>query len=229
VVEKYLRVIPKKYTQIALSMETLWDLLTLSIKEVISNLKVMDDRDEAPTTNSVTSDDKLIFTKDQWFLARRRRSRRAHLHPRTVVDNRTGGTSLVVVKVMAKLAVEEQVLVEVGNARQPATTSTTTTAITTTGPGTVDSPGVGELPTWPKLRRMGSPHYSWPMPAQCYSLEEKRGRVKLELPLTPTPCCCSPLRPYSTSTSRMRKLSSVMALMMTSLRDGTSTVAPHTT
>jgi hypothetical protein len=64
VVEKYLRVIPKKYTQIALSMETLWDLSTLSIKEVISNLKVMDDRDEAPTTNSVTSDDKLIFTKD---------------------------------------------------------------------------------------------------------------------------------------------------------------------
>jgi hypothetical protein len=32
--EKYLRVVPKKYTQIALSMETLLDLLTLSIEEV---------------------------------------------------------------------------------------------------------------------------------------------------------------------------------------------------
>jgi hypothetical protein len=32
VVEKYLRVVPKKYTQIALSMETLLDLSTLCIE-----------------------------------------------------------------------------------------------------------------------------------------------------------------------------------------------------
>jgi hypothetical protein len=31
-VEKYLRVVPKKYTQIALSMETLLDLSTLCIE-----------------------------------------------------------------------------------------------------------------------------------------------------------------------------------------------------
>jgi hypothetical protein len=35
VVEKYLSVVPKKYTQIALSMETLLDLSALSIEEVI--------------------------------------------------------------------------------------------------------------------------------------------------------------------------------------------------
>jgi hypothetical protein len=50
-------------------------------------------------------------------LARRRRNRRAHLHPRTVVDNRACMTSMAVVGAMAKLAVEKQELVAAGNTR----------------------------------------------------------------------------------------------------------------
>jgi hypothetical protein len=63
-VEKYLCVVPKKYTQIALSMETLLNLLTLSIEEVTGRLKAVDDRFEALPTNSITSNGKLLFTEE---------------------------------------------------------------------------------------------------------------------------------------------------------------------
>jgi hypothetical protein len=48
-------------------METPLDLSTLSIEEVTYRLKAVDDRDEAPPTNSVTSDGKLLFTEEQWL------------------------------------------------------------------------------------------------------------------------------------------------------------------
>jgi hypothetical protein len=47
-VEKYLCVVPKKYTKIALAMETLLDFEHLSIEEVTCRLKAVDDREEAP-------------------------------------------------------------------------------------------------------------------------------------------------------------------------------------
>jgi hypothetical protein len=50
-VEKYLHIIPKKYSQIALSIETLLDHSTLSIEEVTGRLKAVDDREEAPPAN----------------------------------------------------------------------------------------------------------------------------------------------------------------------------------
>jgi hypothetical protein len=69
VVEKYLRVVPKKYTQITLSMETLLNLSTLSIEEVIGRLKAMDNHEEAPPSNPisnpVSTDSKLLFTEEQ--------------------------------------------------------------------------------------------------------------------------------------------------------------------
>jgi hypothetical protein len=63
-VEKYLRVIPKKYTRIALSMETLLDLSTLSIEEVTGRLKAVDDREEEPPTNPISANGKLLFTEE---------------------------------------------------------------------------------------------------------------------------------------------------------------------
>jgi hypothetical protein len=74
-VEKYLRVVPKKYTQIALSMETLLDLSTLSIEEVIGRLKAVDDREEAPPANPVYVTGKLLFTEEQW-LARQKEKKK---------------------------------------------------------------------------------------------------------------------------------------------------------
>jgi hypothetical protein len=65
VVEKYLHVVPKKYTQIALSMEILPDLSTLSIEEVTGRLKAVDDREEVPPENPISVDGKLLFTEEQ--------------------------------------------------------------------------------------------------------------------------------------------------------------------
>jgi hypothetical protein len=74
-VEKYLHAVPKKYTQIALSMETLLDLSTLSIEEVIGWLKAGDDREEVPPANPVSANGKLLFTEEQW-LARQKEKKK---------------------------------------------------------------------------------------------------------------------------------------------------------
>jgi hypothetical protein len=71
-VEKYVRVVPKKYTQITLSMETLLDLSTLTIEEVTGQLKAVDDHEEVSPANPVSADDKLLFTEEQW-LARQKK------------------------------------------------------------------------------------------------------------------------------------------------------------
>jgi hypothetical protein len=42
VVEKFLRVIPKKYSQVAIAIETLLDFSELSIEEVTGHLKAVD-------------------------------------------------------------------------------------------------------------------------------------------------------------------------------------------
>jgi hypothetical protein len=68
-------IVPKKYTQIALSIETLLDLSTLSIEEVTGQLKAVDDREEAPPANPVSADGKLLFTEEQW-LARQKEKKK---------------------------------------------------------------------------------------------------------------------------------------------------------
>lgn len=63
-VEKPLRVIPAKYTQISLSMETLWDLLTLTIEDPTGRLKVVDNRIDATGPDPVTIGGKLLYTEE---------------------------------------------------------------------------------------------------------------------------------------------------------------------
>jgi hypothetical protein len=46
-VEKLLHVVPPKYSQIALSIETLLDTATLSVEEVTGRLKTVDERSDA--------------------------------------------------------------------------------------------------------------------------------------------------------------------------------------
>jgi hypothetical protein len=58
-------VLSPRSTQIALSMETLLEFLTLSINEVMGRLKAVDDREEASPTNPVSADGKLLFTEEQ--------------------------------------------------------------------------------------------------------------------------------------------------------------------
>ena len=61
--EMLLRVIPKKYMEIALSIETLLDLSQLTIEEVIGRLKAIDDRNKVPE-GPISVGGKLFYAEE---------------------------------------------------------------------------------------------------------------------------------------------------------------------
>jgi hypothetical protein len=65
-VEKLFRRIPKKYKQIARSIESLLDLSTMSIEEAIGCLKVVDGDEPQPLLGHITVGGKLHLTREQW-------------------------------------------------------------------------------------------------------------------------------------------------------------------
>jgi hypothetical protein len=65
-VEKLFRCIPEKYKQIARSIESLLDLSTMSIEEVICRLKVVDGDEPQPISGLITIGGKLHLTREQW-------------------------------------------------------------------------------------------------------------------------------------------------------------------
>jgi hypothetical protein len=65
-VEKFLRVVPKKYTQLALSIEALLDFSKLTIEEVTGRLKGVDHREQLPS-EPVTIGGKVLFIDEQWL------------------------------------------------------------------------------------------------------------------------------------------------------------------
>jgi hypothetical protein len=65
-VEKPFRYIPEKYKQIARSIESLLDLSTMSIEEVICRLKVVDSDEQQPLLGPITVGWKLHLTREQW-------------------------------------------------------------------------------------------------------------------------------------------------------------------
>jgi hypothetical protein len=64
VVEKLFRCIPEKYKQIARSIESLLDLSTMSIEEVIGRLKVVDGDEPQPLSGPITVSGKLHLTRE---------------------------------------------------------------------------------------------------------------------------------------------------------------------
>jgi hypothetical protein len=66
VVEKLFRCIPEKYKQITRSIESLLDLSTMSIEEVICRLKVVDGDEPQPISGLITIGGKLHLTREQW-------------------------------------------------------------------------------------------------------------------------------------------------------------------
>jgi hypothetical protein len=65
-IEKLFWCIPKKYRQIARSIESLLGLSTMSIKEVIGHLKVINDDKPQPLSGPITVSGKLYLTREQW-------------------------------------------------------------------------------------------------------------------------------------------------------------------
>jgi hypothetical protein len=61
-IEKLFRCIPEKYKQITRSIESLLDLSTMSIEEVIGRLKVVDGDEPQPLSGPVTIGRKLHLT-----------------------------------------------------------------------------------------------------------------------------------------------------------------------
>ena len=64
VVEKFLRVVPPRLSQIALAIETLLDTSDMSLEEVTGRLKAAEDRLESP--EPLREQGKLLLTEEQW-------------------------------------------------------------------------------------------------------------------------------------------------------------------
>jgi hypothetical protein len=71
VVKKMLRVLPKKYAQIMVSIETLLDLKSLTLEELVGRLRMDKDRMETETITEKTG--KLMLTEEEWVSRNRHR------------------------------------------------------------------------------------------------------------------------------------------------------------
>nr|ADB85374.1 putative retrotransposon protein [Phyllostachys edulis] len=80
VVKKFLRVVPPRYTQVAISIETLLDLSTLLIEELISRLRSLEKR--YMRDDSGGSSGRLLLTEEEWL---------AHVKKREQGDSSSGG------------------------------------------------------------------------------------------------------------------------------------------
>jgi hypothetical protein len=71
VVKKMLRVLPQRYAQIAIAIETLLDLKTLTIEELVGRLKLVEDRFGIESVTDKAG--KLLLTEEEWVSRNRHR------------------------------------------------------------------------------------------------------------------------------------------------------------
>ena len=67
VVKKFLRVVPARYNQIAVSIEMFCDLKTLKIEELVSRLRAAEDRFEPSVEQATEKLPKLLLTEEEWM------------------------------------------------------------------------------------------------------------------------------------------------------------------
>ena len=90
VVKKILRVVPKKFKQVAVAIEMLTDLNTTSMEELVGRLRVAEDADVEEATDGVG---RLLLTEEQWETRRRQRGgkERVRGHSGKMGAGRSGG------------------------------------------------------------------------------------------------------------------------------------------
>lgn len=69
-IAKFLRVVPQQYTQVAIAIETLLDVSTLSLDEVVGRLRVAQDRISDNAAES-QSGSRLLLTEEEWDARKR--------------------------------------------------------------------------------------------------------------------------------------------------------------
>ena len=70
VVKKLLRIVPSKYTQVAIAIEQLLDLKTMSMEELVGRLKTAEDRsdlDEGASNYDQGGGSRLLLTEEEWL------------------------------------------------------------------------------------------------------------------------------------------------------------------
>ncbi|XP_072149622.1 uncharacterized protein [Setaria viridis] len=72
---KFLRVVPKKYSQLAISIKMPLDLSTLLIEELTGRFKASDDREKMTSGGPITIGGKLHLTEEQWIAHQRERKK----------------------------------------------------------------------------------------------------------------------------------------------------------
>ena len=151
-VEKFLRVVPKKYSQVAITIEMLLDFSELSIEEVTGRLKAVDNREQLPPSEPVTIGGKLLFTEEQW-LARQRERNEGEASGSSASGSSSSrkrrppsGTRRVVALLAAPTA----------SARLPSTTPATIAGGPATGPRTAGRRSAAVRHTSRKRRRVTS-------------------------------------------------------------------------
>jgi hypothetical protein len=66
VVKKFLRVVPAKYSQIAVAVEMVKDLKTLTIEDLVAHLRAAEERFEPSADQVAEKAGKLLLTEDEW-------------------------------------------------------------------------------------------------------------------------------------------------------------------
>lgn len=75
IVRKFLSVVPRAYSQMACAIETLVDLNTLSVEELIGRLKAAEERyDLDQLACASSSSGKLLLSEEEWFARMKQRN-----------------------------------------------------------------------------------------------------------------------------------------------------------